>query len=866
MEKVWKKSRRFLIAPGIVILIMLLIYLIKGIYPFGNMTVANGDMSQSYMTFYHFLYDIFHNGKSVFYDYTLGMGSNMFGGFISDGLLNPNTFIILLGKRENIANMFSFVLMIKISLIALTSHILFDKLYKKNGFYNIIFSVLYALSGYVLMYNTNLMWLDVVALFPLFILSIKHMFEKDKIYWYAIILTLMLVFNYNLAYMVLMFIIFIIPIYIKLGLPKEERKKAVFNLIMGTVLSVGLSAFAFIPSFVQVMQSYRMSGNVTNTVENTNILFKIVVLIFYSLPLYGFINYIGKYKKDNKNVIIYILALVFSWLIPVIFERVNLLWHTGSYQEFPFRYGFIPTFIMYLASLKYFAEYEKEEKYESKYYKYLGILAIIIFALMLVMRTESSIILNMSMPAFKLPKEIFIKILISTMLMLITIFIVLNIEKEKIKKVLILIIVLTEVLAYTYAYIGVSSEYRFGAEWSDDGIHNSYNIQESFDINDPLYRMKDLTATTTENCSLVYNVPSMSTFLHIISKEQVLNCEQLGYSNNKTKINDFGGTIFSDAVYGIKYVLSKDELSEKIYNHVKTSENGTKLYEYKNTLPIGITYQNEVIDIPEDIKIFDAQNYLYKNLFNKQENIIETTNIDIANVGKEKMKYTINVEGNKELYIYAKEKAIGKISVNGKEIIIPTINNNGNVIYPNGYNKGILDLGNYENETVEIEFYVFNDLKEIQLGLLDVDKYNQIFEEKNNNIKVEVKGDKITINGNVEKDTNLLLPINYDKGWKVNKSSNDTEINRVYNTFIGIKLKQGENNIELKFRPFLWKECLIVTIVTITLMIIMYFVSKKFDIRNLKFLMIIFWILGIIIYLVCIYKIYIMSIIHTFIG
>ena len=134
-----KKYKKFLISPLIVIGIPLIIYAIKGIYPFGNLTIANGDMGQSYMPFYYFLYDIVHNGKTMLYDYTLGMGSNMYGGFVIDGLFAPSAFIILLNSRANIPYMFSFVMMAKMAFIALTSYILFNKLNKENNFYNIIF-------------------------------------------------------------------------------------------------------------------------------------------------------------------------------------------------------------------------------------------------------------------------------------------------------------------------------------------------------------------------------------------------------------------------------------------------------------------------------------------------------------------------------------------------------------------------------------------------------------------------------------------------------------------------------------------------------------------------------------------------------
>ena len=94
MKKIIKKYKEYLISPILASVILLLVFAIKGIFPFGNITIANGDMGQGYMPFYYFLYDIVFNGKNIFYDYVLGMGSNMYGGFMADGLLNPTTFII----------------------------------------------------------------------------------------------------------------------------------------------------------------------------------------------------------------------------------------------------------------------------------------------------------------------------------------------------------------------------------------------------------------------------------------------------------------------------------------------------------------------------------------------------------------------------------------------------------------------------------------------------------------------------------------------------------------------------------------------------------------------------------------------------
>lgn len=861
------KYKNFFIPSLITIFILIMIYAIKGIYPFGNMTIAQGDIGQSYIPFYHFLYDVVYNGKSIFYDYTLGMGSNMYGRFIIDGLLNPSAWIVLLGTRENIPYMLSFVLMIKVIFISFTSYLLFNKLYKKNTFYNIIFSVLYAFSGYVLMYNSNIMWLDVVGLFPLFILAIKYMFETNKIHWYSIILALMLIFNYNIAYMIVLFVIMIIPIYIKFAIPKEKRKKAIFNLFIATGIAIGLSAFAILPSFVQVMNSYRMSGSRISSVKNINILFKVVVFCFYILPIYGFCKWVKFYTKDRTNVIMYGIALIFTAVIPILFEKVNLKWHMGSYQMFPFRYGFIPILILYMGALRYFSLFAEMESNNEKSSKIINVILFIVFIIINCIGFFNVYRINSTLPAFIILKECFFIILMLLLIkFIITKYFIETKNKRIYKKIIIFMIILSEIFMYGYAYIGVPREKRYGREWSDEEIFTSYEIEEKIQIDEKnnLYRLKDLTELTTENCSLVYNVPSIATFMHIVSSEQVINYYQMGYSQSSTKLNDYGGTIFSDAIYGIKYVLSKQELSDRIYNYIDETSEGIKIYEYKNTLPIGITYENEVVDIPENLIAFDAQNYVYQKLFDKQDNIIES--IATPNVEIENHKYSIDIQEASQLYIYTTIQ-MEKIIVNGETLIIPTVNIENNTLYPTGYGNGILDLGTFESETVEIEIQTSdNQTFYGTFGILDIAKYNQIFQEKSDVVQININGNKISITGAIKEDTKLFIPINYDKGWKISKESNqNVNINRVYNNFIGLNLQKGEVNIKIVFIPECYKIGVILTIIAIIILIIIPILDRKINICSNKQLQNIIMFFGIFTYLIVLFWIYVISMIETFI-
>lgn len=895
-----KRYKKYWLPPIIVMIILLIIYAIKGIHPFGNNTIANADMGQSYMTFFHYLYDILKNGANVFFDYNLGMGSNMLGGEVADGFLNPVIWIIAIFPRDFIPYTFSYILIIKLMLIAFSASLLFNKVYKNTSIkITTLFSVLYAFSGYIFMNYTNIMWLDVVALFPIFILSIKYMFEKGKIYPYIIILTLMLLYSYNLAYMVLFFIIFAIPIYIKNCIEdKYERKKAVFNIIIGTIFATLLSAFAFIPAFIQVMSSYRFSGEIVNEISNQNILFKIIVFIFYSIPLLGFVKLINQLKnkeidkKEKKLIITYIIALIFTAIIPIIFERVNLFWHTGSYQCFPFRYGFIPLLILYMSAVHYFNMYEKESVKNEKIFEQTKFINIVLVIIATILGIINAFSINISLPAFFLDVKNFIYVLIVTIMLIIVENTILKIEKNKLRENLIVIISLIQIFIYSFAYIGVDPQYRYSTEWSDDAIFTSYNIKEQIKkekINQTqnLYRFKELTGKTTENCPLVYKMPSMSTFLHLVSSEQVLNCKQLGYSSRNTQINDYGGTIVSDAIYGIKYLYTKDQKDDRIYNLLNEDENGNKLYEYKNVLEIGTIFNNEekCTDIPKGLDVIESQNYLYKNLLGKQNDILykveySTKYQDVEVQEKDNEKYykllkdegyitydIKNVNNNEYYYLYIdSDTSFKQIQVNGKVIELPVVGDLKNTQYPIKMCNGLIELGAFEDQNLQIKLKLNTDIKinDICIAKLNIDEYNEMFEDVQSVDSIEVNGNKIQITVNTQTDTKLFIPINYDKGWSAKLNNQEIKINRIFNTFMEIDLTKGENKIEMEFMPYTFEISFKITLGTVFLLLIIYVLRKRFDVRNCKILVNIVWVIGIIIYIACIFKVYFISIFNTF--
>ena len=196
MKKKFKTffSRVDVLAVMITMGIFLVVCYMKHIYPFGNNSITNCDMTQSYVTFYHYLYDVFHGGKSIFYNFELGMGSNIYGGFVMDGFFHPTSWLIAFSSRSKIIYNMTFIVMIKFMVVAFSTsyfvHKVFGKIDKKV---QIIGILMYVFSGYVFLNYSNIMWVDIVGLFPLLCLGIYRILKYQKMAMFTLILSLCLI-------------------------------------------------------------------------------------------------------------------------------------------------------------------------------------------------------------------------------------------------------------------------------------------------------------------------------------------------------------------------------------------------------------------------------------------------------------------------------------------------------------------------------------------------------------------------------------------------------------------------------------------------------------------------------------------------
>ncbi|MCL1904430.1 MAG: YfhO family protein [Oscillospiraceae bacterium] len=398
---------KYFISPVIVMLIYLLIFALKGIYPFGERIIDVWDMTQMNVPIYYHLWDFLHGSKALFFDWYSGLSINMAESVGIVSLLSPFNLFFFFVSREKLHLSMGLFTILKLMAAAATMYFFLKKTYVKSfclsyvkirpsdeqspsfgliscfalsEFWLNIFSLSYAFSGYAIMYYSNSQWLDIMAIFPLLMHSLYKLLrgKKGGTLYYIIMLCVCLIINMYISMMVLLFIFFISGFYFKL-ISKYQRKQIVC-LGAGTLMSFAISAAVTIPCFVQIDESARSTlgrSLVTAYLSIMNApngisMNKWLLLFPCALPLS--IIVIGifggeKFKSKSrgfKKIAAFWGGGILLVLLPLFFETTNLIWHGGGYVLFPVRFSFMLTFMVITAASYYASRNPAINKYQER--------------------------------------------------------------------------------------------------------------------------------------------------------------------------------------------------------------------------------------------------------------------------------------------------------------------------------------------------------------------------------------------------------------------------------------------------------------------------------------------------------------------
>ena len=202
-------------SPIIVVILMVIFYAFKGIYPFGTKTIAWCDMEQQVIPILMQFKDVLEGRSSILYSTVNAGGMNFWGVFLFF-ISSPFSLLVAFIDKSDMMNFMNILVVLKMAVCALTASIYLKSEVKNlEAGFNIILSLMYAFCGFGLMYYQNLVWFDVMYLFPLLMLGLKRALRDNKPMMYIIVLSAFVAVNFYLSYMVVIFLIIEVYLYIK---------------------------------------------------------------------------------------------------------------------------------------------------------------------------------------------------------------------------------------------------------------------------------------------------------------------------------------------------------------------------------------------------------------------------------------------------------------------------------------------------------------------------------------------------------------------------------------------------------------------------------------------------------------------------
>ncbi len=781
------------------ILGLFLISTFVGFIPFGKHTFNVFDAYYQYAPILEEYTYKLKTGSSLLFTLHGGMGVN-FLSIINLYAGSPFNLLGIFFKRENIYIFFTILIYIKLGLSGLFMNVYLNHRNTKYKYtvWNLMFSFIYALSGYITVYLMHIMWLDAYYLLPLIILGLDNLIDDKKCILYVLMLSLTIMINYYMAFMICIFLVIYFLYYTLIN--EKLKKDVIKRFILYSILASLIGMIVILPSLVSLFMGRFTSFKLKN-------LFKIQNFTLFSLP-YNFtigsfiINDNYNFGSNNIFCTLFVLVLVIYFFFNknvklkekkvslgvIIFFIVsfsfNFLDFSWNMLQAPIwwshRYQFLFSFFLILIAYKSFCNFDNRNLGSIK------ALIVIIFAILVIAS------LSYKLKGLMLDDTYIYFMFISLGLFFIYMFFIKP-------KYIFILLVLLEIGLNTYHNLDVNKGRIY------EELKTSY--QEKKELVDKIPEKDKWRSTIISNGyaneGFLYGFNSVELFSSTYNSKGKYFIDNINVSNkdvNQQKFYIYNPAVLS--LIGVKYLIGES-------NYYKCQE---KICVNENALPFGYQVPESFLDIKLSEDYIRNINNIYSGLLGKKINLFNTLsedNIEIIDMEYSKDKGLYDIGSNPKIKIKYQAKkremvifndikiassGIIDFKINGKNKELHNKETDNLVILEAG---DILEVNYIYDESL---IYKFNDYL---FSFLDLDTY----EEKIKEIKDKTNWETIIDNKNILKgsintsDGYVMLSIPYDKGLSIKIDGKEVNYKEAIDTFVAFKVSKGSHIIEVNYRP-----------------------------------------------------------------
>lgn len=808
------------VTPGV---LLLCVYIILGVYPFGEKSLLITDMSQLYVDFYSYLIDVFHGKESLFFSWQAGLGMNMTG-VVSFYLASPFSLLIAFFDHQSVTEGILLITLLKGAACGLTFSVYAKKVLRLDGTMNLCFSIAYSLMSYVVVYALNIMWLDGVILLPLVLLGIHGLQEKGSMGLLTVAYTVLFISQFYIAYMVGGFSLLY---FIGLCVVKKSFSWRTIGKFAGCVLlAAGLSAFLWLPTYLQLSDVYLpepqsfSTGDVTFSKIFSKTLFGSYDSLTYGLPniycgmltmlfvpLYFLNRRISLREKIASGTIgLFLCVSMMVW-------RLNLLWHGGDEPTwFPYRFSFLLTFCGLFMAVRAFRHHRA---YSPKAYG----LSVLFLSLLIG-----------GLWFFHYDWVTVENLLVSVLLLVLYgFFMLVYCFRPRLKNALAVLTLVSVCIEMGMNGVNLtdSLDSQFGYDdrsaYTENYRQKKELQQEIAQLDSSWFRMEDKTRRNA-NDALSLGYQGLAHYSSFTNRNMSSFLSRLGVS---TRVQDrflrySGSSNLIDSLLGIRYVIGH-ETPHLGYTSVGEAQ-GLTLYENPDALPVAFLSAQDLgaFHLAFEENVFEAQNHLMSALLGEEKNYftpiegVEMVSSRYAYPGQwfsdgwctvtkmeeEDAYLEFSVVSDRDQEIYFHMTSAGFADNNYLFL-------NGKIIEDEKFPlTGTVDLGWFEKgETVTVQMYLNSDITYLKMPLFygfDAEAFHRDCEVLKAGGMTEIVQDRTSISGmvTVEKSDGVLFTsLPADPGWTAWVDGEPAAWDTVSNAFLTVKLSKGTHRVSFTYCP-----------------------------------------------------------------
>lgn len=839
-----------LIAAFLTLFSLLITMISFGMWPFGEKTILTIDMYAQYAPLLAQFRSMILDGSLSTYSFDIGAGTNFLPLF-AYYLASPFNILLLIFPEHLIAEAALSIIIIKITLSAMCFCFMLQYTYKKHDLKQVAVSIMYALSMYTVAYSWCIMWLDSILALPLLVFAFERMMRSKKRLFFILMVSFSVITNYYIGFMLGVFIfLYFIVFILREKRTTVEIKKCCMVFFTSAVIGVLISAFLVLPVYDSLKQTsaaaslnvpkelsnfemWKLLGRTMFGVEPTirsknlpNIYCGVFAIILFSL-----FNTIKQIPVRRR--VTYSSLMLLMWL-SLILSPLDLFWHGfHSPNDLPYRESFIFCFVILLIS------YETLNNIKNIRTKNLFTIMFGALSYILIEENFNSESLN----------DIFIYLNILFLIIYCCILFFTckeNISMFKARYAILALVFIELTSATTVGFFQMDKSQSFALH--DDYIDNdkSRDTKDAIykiELNDkePFYRVETLPRLTCVDTAL-FDYRGITTFASSNSYNTTKLMKNLGYQSNGVNSYMYKSFIAPvDAILAIKYLVTSANITGNNYltkSDFQTSN--TNIYENNTALPLGFLTSDSIVDYKSTLyNPFKSQMDLYFSMgiqasdFYKYNDIMlkseqESTHAQVT--GKTSFKIDADsTSSNFKSQIKTSGQAFAYIDCTAANLI--KLESGLNKWELSATEPFIVDLG-FLDEAREVFVNIESNSAcsgNIFVVTLDENMFRQAVNDlKKNQLEIKTfKDSNIKASMNASTSGVVFTSIPYDEGWNIKLDGSKIDKLSIDNGFLAFNIPEGEHNIEIKFVPRALLSGSIISILSVSLVLTMYFLKAR---------------------------------------